>query len=127
MRLMMGNPVERTKNFQWMLVALGALFALVVSACGSARRAAPLLGPLPVSSEQKEGRRLFLDRCDFCHPGGEAGLGPALNNKPLPGTAIRMQVRKGLGAMPDFTEQELPDPELDRVVDYVLALRRHGG
>jgi mono/diheme cytochrome c family protein len=105
------------------VATVAALLALLVVACGSARRAPPLVGPQAVTDEQREGRRVFLDRCDSCHPGGEAGLGPALNNKPLPKAAIKMQVRQGLGAMPDFSDRELADPELERLVEYVVALR----
>jgi mono/diheme cytochrome c family protein len=111
-------------------VALGAAYllalaGLVAGGCGSARRAPPLVGPQAAASQQQQaGRRAFIEKCDFCHPGGEAGLGPALNDKPLPATAIKLQVRKGLGAMPDFTPQELTDGDLQQVADYVVALRR---
>ena len=107
----MTKTTTMTKRTKRSIPPLHILVALLcTAACGSARRAPPLVGPKPVSVEQREGRRLFLDRCDFCHPGGEAGLGPALNNKPLPRTAIKLQVRKGLGAMPDFSDGELADP-----------------
>ncbi|MDC4226474.1 MAG: cytochrome c [Candidatus Manganitrophus sp.] len=57
-------------------------------------------------------------------PEGEAGLGPALNNKPLPGWMIRFQVRHGLGAMPAFSEKEISDRELDDlVIAYLKAFR----
>lgn len=61
--------------------------------------------------------------CNPCHPGGEGGLGPALKNKPLPEGAIRLQVRQGLGAMPAFSEEELPDGQLDDIVEYLRAIR----
>jgi mono/diheme cytochrome c family protein len=109
-----------------MKIAMALFACTALGGCGSARRAPPLVGPQTAAAEQVAGRRVFIDKCDFCHPGGEAGLGPALNDKPLPRTAIKLQVRKGLGAMPDFSPQELADPDLDRLADYVLALRQQG-
>ena len=88
-------------------------------------RLGPLLaGPLVPSDQHREGRRLFLQHGNFCHPGGRAGLAPALNNKPAPGVAVKLQVRQGLGAMPSFPEGMLGDRELDQLVDYVVALRK---
>jgi len=93
----------------------------------SARRSEPLVGPLIVSSpEIGEGRKVFMTHCHQCHPGGEAGLGPAINNKPLPAFAIRTQIRQGFGAMPAFYPDEISDVELDALIAYLKALRRHG-
>jgi mono/diheme cytochrome c family protein len=69
---------------------------------------------------------LFEQHCSKCHPGGEAGLGPSLNEKPLPVFLMKLQVRKGLGAMPSFDERELGDRELSDLMDFVVAYRRHG-
>ena len=98
----------------------------VAGACGSARRSEPLRGALPIDdTELALGQRSFDANCSQCHPGGEGGLGPAINNKPLPGFLIRFQVRNGLGAMPAFGEREIPDRELDAMVKYLHTLRRH--
>jgi len=67
-----------------------------------------------------------MKHCHQCHPGGEAGLGPALTNKPLPMFLVRAQVRYGLGAMPTFTREDLIDEDLDDLLDYLAALKRHG-
>jgi mono/diheme cytochrome c family protein len=101
------------------------LFLLVAAGC-SARRSEPVAGPPPVASpELARGEIAFDAHCSHCHPGGEKGLAPALNNKPLPGFLIKFQVRHGLGAMPAFSERELEDEELDALVKYMKALRRH--
>lgn len=63
--------------------------------------------------------------CNGCHPGGEAGLGPALNNKLLPGFLIKFQVRNGLGVMPSFSQDVISPEELDDLVSYLVALRHH--
>lgn len=104
------------------------LVAFLLSAAGcSGRRSEPLRGELDVSDAQvARGQKVYMDRCDKCHPGGDAGLGPAINNKPLPGFLVEFQTRHGLGAMPAFTEEEVTAPDLDAVTAYLKALRRNG-
>lgn len=100
---------------------------LLLSACGSARRGEPLRGQLAITHPQiAVGERVYMANCQQCHPGGEGGLGPAINNKPLLGWLIKFQVRNGLGTMPAFSSTEIPGPELDALVDYLQTLRRHG-
>jgi mono/diheme cytochrome c family protein len=93
------------------------------SACGSARRSDPLTGPLTLSAEQRHGQVLFHKFCYQCHPNGEAGLGPAINDKPAPLAMIRLQVRSGLGAMPAFPEKLLADRDLEALLSFVDAQR----
>ena len=69
---------------------------------------------------------VFMTHCHECHPGGAAGLGPALNDKPLPRWMIRMQVRRGWGAMPSFPDETISDRELGLLIDYLKTLRREG-
>jgi mono/diheme cytochrome c family protein len=108
-------------NARWRVsVALG-LVALV--GCGSARRGVPFDEPLVLDAQQREGQRAFMRHCNQCHPEGGGGLGPALNNKPLPGPAIRLQIRKGVGEMPSFDEQRLPDAQLEALSAYLLELQ----
>jgi mono/diheme cytochrome c family protein len=103
------------------------MMVLLLSACASARRSEPLVGPLPLDQlELVGGRQVFATHCHQCHPGGEAGLGPALNNKPLPDFLIRLQVRRGLGVMPGFSDEEISDEEMRDLLAYLKALRRHG-
>ena len=103
------------------------LLLVLLAGCGSARRGEPLAGAfLPADDSEQHGQALFADHCYKCHPGGEAGLGPALNDKPLPVFLMRLQVRRGLGAMPSFSDEALSDEELDDLLEFVVALRRHG-
>jgi glucose/arabinose dehydrogenase len=104
--------------------ATGTLWKITRSSTHGGRLGPLLAGPLVPSDQHREGRWLFLQHCNFCHPGGKAGLAPALNNKPAPGVAVKLQVRQGLGAMPSFPERMLSDRELDQLVDYVVALRK---
>lgn len=99
----------------------------LVLGCGPARRSEPLMGPLALSSNAEEGRTAYMKYCNQCHPGGEAGLGPSLNDKALPTFLKKFQVRQGIGSMPSFSEEEIPDEELDDIMAYLDALRDHDG
>lgn len=104
-----------------------AALLLFVMGCGSARRGEPIVGPLPLTSAQiRAGQVLFMKHCQQCHPGGEAGLGPALTNKPLPDFLMRIQVRQGFGAMPAFPEKEVSAEQLDDLLAYLKELRSGG-
>lgn len=106
-------------------LALGAL-SIALTGC-YANRGEPIKGALDISDPKvAHGRTVFMAKCYKCHPGGDAGLGPALNNKHLPGFMIRYQTRHGLGAMPPFDEGEIPAGDLDDVTAYLKALRRNG-
>lgn len=110
-----------------LLLLMGLLTALLI-ACGPAYRGEPLYGPLTLETETLElGQRVFDRHCHQCHPGGAAGLGPSLNDKPLPGGLIAFQVRNGVGAMPAFSEERISDAELDALLRYMERLRAHGG
>lgn len=103
-----------------LLVAAGAGLA----ACGSARVGTPVQPPLQLASaEARAGEKVFMRHCHQCHPGGTAGLGPALNNKPVPGFLIAFQTRHGLGVMPGFGAEHISDTELDALVAYVKAMQ----
>lgn len=100
---------------------------LVLLAGCTARRSEPLRGPVNLKTEkEKSGQVAYFKHCNNCHPGGEAGLGPALNDKLAPPVAIKAQIRAGIGAMPAIPPERLSAEELDALVDYMLALRNHG-
>jgi mono/diheme cytochrome c family protein len=106
-------------------IVLGAWTLLVASACATARRGEPLAPPLAFSDPQAaHGQRVFYAQCHYCHPHGEGGLGPALNNKRLPAFLLRFQVRHGLGAMPAIGPDKVSPTDLDALVVYLKALRR---
>lgn len=109
-------------------LALAAMaFSLMLTGCGSARRGEPVAGSMPITSSGiKQGQKVFMKHCDQCHPGGEAGLGPAINNKPLPTFLMRFQVRRGFGAMPAFSERDISEEDLDQVLAYLKELKDHG-
>jgi mono/diheme cytochrome c family protein len=105
-------------------LALGIAAVFAATACGSNRRGPPDAPAVVLeSAREQRGQRLFFGYCNPCHPGGEAGLGPSLNNKPLPDAAIRLVVRNGFGAMPSFSHDALADRQLDAIVAYLDELR----
>jgi len=100
------------------LIATTLAFAAV--GCGAARQSPPLQAQQPaLTSEQLTGQRVYMRDCNGCHPQGAAGLGPALNDKPVPAAAIKLQVRQGVGAMPSFSEKEISAQELDALVAFM--------
>lgn len=97
------------------------------SACGSSRRDDPVKGEFkPATAQIARGEQMYKRHCDYCHPSGASGLGPELNNKPLPGFAMRFQIRHGLGAMPAFPADSISDEDRDAIVEYLKALRKSG-
>ena len=111
------------------LAALGLLVAscgtaLMLTGCGSEHRDEPFTRRLvPDDPRVAAGQQLFSRHCYQCHPGGSAGLGPGMNDKPLPVALMKTQVREGLGTMPAFSKQEISDTELDELIRYLKALR----
>jgi len=106
-------------------VVLALLILLTAAACGTARRSEPLTGEHRLTSAQLiRGEAVYAMQCGQCHPGGEAGLGPSINDKPLPTWLIRFQVRNGLGVMPAFTPEQISPEDLDALLVYLKELRR---
>ena len=108
-------------------LACAAMLASL-AACGSARRGEPYVGTRSEPDARLAlGEQLFDRKCSQCHPGGDGGLGPALNNKALPRWAIGVQVRQGVGEMPRFSKHEISDEQLAALTEYMVWLRRQKG
>ena len=107
------------------IVALALCSSVALSiACGTARRREPLRIPAAMNPQAVRGQVVFMNHCHQCHPGGEAGLAPAINDKPFPEFLKKFQVRHGLGTMPSFSEGRISDDELDDLMEYLDTLRR---
>lgn len=101
------------------------LTGLFLMACGTAKRGEPAYAPVAASEPAiVQGQVVFNTYCSKCHPGGEAGLGPSFNDKPLPGFLVRFQIRNGLGVMPAFKEEVISDDDLDNLIAYIKTLRK---
>jgi mono/diheme cytochrome c family protein len=123
------------RSFAVPLIVAGAAVAAVIVGCSApayvgVAPAARRPNTIPAAQLQDnprlaEGQRVFMQHCNQCHVGGAAGLGPSLNDKPLPPWLVRFQVRHGLGSMPAFPERVLSDRQVEDVVTYVRYLRFH--
>ncbi len=114
------------KTSSFLPLSAWVLSAWLLAGCAG-RRSEPLRGSLDTSDPRiAHGQTVYMVECEKCHPGGDAGLGPSLNNKPLPGFLVRFQARHGLGAMPAFGKDELPSADLEDVAAYLKALRGNG-
>jgi mono/diheme cytochrome c family protein len=102
--------------------SLMAAGAMLLAACSSPRKSEPIAPPLKLTDAQVQGRLLYDRYCYKCHTQGEGGLGPSLNEKPLPGFAMKFQIRHGLGTMPAFPPERLSDESVDQIVEYLHAL-----
>jgi mono/diheme cytochrome c family protein len=103
------------------------LFIMIIAtmaACGT-KLMLPADGEQRVQTESlKNGQEVFMEYCNRCHPAGNAGLGPSIINKPLPGFLMKFQVRQGLGVMPSFDSEHLSKQELDNLIAYIKELRK---
>lgn len=102
-----------------------AVGLMLLAGCASTRESEPIAKELDINTPKLlRGEKSYMHYCDKCHPGGERGLGPAIRNKPLPGLLIRLQVRTGIGAMPAFTDDLLPDDQLGDILAYIKLMRK---
>ena len=109
-----------------LIFLFAALSPILLASCTSTRQIDTItVPPVLESSNLVLGEKAFMHFCDKCHPRGGKGLGPSLN-KPLPRALIRLQVRKGLGAMPPFSDKLLPDDQLGFIADYIKLLKKSG-
>ena len=107
----------------------GIIFILMVIAFLSCtvRKSEPVKGKLfvPENSRVKNGEQVFMTWCQKCHPGGEGGLGPAINPNPAPQFIKRFQMRHGLGAMPSFKKNEISKNDLRDISKYLRAWKKY--
>jgi mono/diheme cytochrome c family protein len=91
--------------------------------CCSVRKAEPLLQKefIPANERIANGEKLYMANCQKCHPGGEGGLGPAINSNPAPQFIKRFQMRHGLGVMPSFKKDEISKQDLHDISRYLRA------
>lgn len=103
----------------------GVVLVVLLALCAcDPRRSEPFVGDIVLDEQQSRGELLFFRHCNECHPQGSSGLAPALNDKPLPDALIRLQVRTPVLYMPPFSEEVLPDPQLEDLIEYLKAIRR---
>jgi ubiquinol-cytochrome c reductase cytochrome c subunit len=83
----------------------------------------PVPRPDPARGDVAEGRELFTDHCAGCHQvAAEGGIMPGAKAPPLDRaspTEVAEAVRIGPYVMPEFSERDISDEELDSLIAYV--------
>lgn len=82
--------------------------------------------PLP-AGEANAGQRVVAAQCYSCHPGANAGIGPALYGPQLADrypddTQLVAVIRQGKGGMPGFGPDQVSDEDLANVIAYLHGL-----
>jgi mono/diheme cytochrome c family protein len=127
-----GNPMTyRTKSGrQFVVVATGAgpdgtLAAFALRGSGSRAPTTTTARPNPNPTDPDEAPAAAYARvCAPCHgPEGRNGLAPALIPMSRSAADVLGIVREGVGQMPPVSSQELSDPALAQVVEYLRSLK----
>jgi mono/diheme cytochrome c family protein len=108
-----------------------SLVVLALLSCGSPRRAQKNMSGQAKAEDEKlvEGRKIFKSQCQKCHPNGEGGVGPSLNNVHLPGFALRYRIRSRsillwTGRMPSFHKNEISKTEMASLIRFLKDLEK---
>lgn len=83
--------------------------------------------PPSAAGDTAAGQAVFQTKCNACHPGANAGIGPALNGAAFTtrypdNAAIAAVVRSGRGGMPAFSAAQVSDADLTNVIAYLRSL-----
>jgi mono/diheme cytochrome c family protein len=110
------------------LVLYSVVFALLC-ACSPRRIKSEMKAEDRADARLAKGRAVFKANCQKCHPNGEAGAGPSLNNVHLPGFMLRARIRSRAfllytGRMPAFDKTEISRKEQDDLIRYLKQLRK---
>jgi mono/diheme cytochrome c family protein len=95
-------------------------------ASSPAASGAPAGGQL-TRGDATAGQRAFAAQCTSCHPGANAGIGPALygpqfaERYPDDGPLAAV-IRQGKGGMPAFAQNQINDQDLSIFVAYLRGL-----
>lgn len=86
-------------------------------------------GAATLSADAEAGRQIVAKNCSVCHlQNGTAagGQGPNLSTSRETTNAnlIQTKVRKGDGAMPPFSQQQISDADLAKIVAYLQAIHK---
>ncbi|HEY3061946.1 MAG TPA: cytochrome c [Chloroflexota bacterium] len=96
------------------------------------RAASPVASPatsggLVLAGDATAGQPAFAAHCNSCHPGANAGIGPALygpqvaERYPDDGALVAV-IRQGKGGMPGFSSDQLSDQDLTNIIAYLHGL-----
>lgn len=118
--------MKRGVKISSMMLVTGLLLS-----CGSPRRAQKNMSGAAANEDPElaMGREVFKSQCQKCHPNGEGGAGPAINNLRLPRVALRYRVRSRsillwTGRMPSFEKSEISKRELNSLISFLKNLEK---
>jgi hypothetical protein len=77
-----------------------------------------------------QGRLIFKNKCQPCHPNGEAGVGTEINTIRVPKFLLKARVRSRAfllwtGRMPQFGKHEISPKELNSLVAFIKVMQRN--
>ena len=84
----------------------------------------PYAGPIAADADASVGNGVWEQYCNGCHPGGDEGVGPAVNGIAWTPEAMRKQIREGEDRMPAFGPDKISDADLESLL---LAMVDMGG
>jgi mono/diheme cytochrome c family protein len=107
------------------LLCVFLTYSFVVSCV--VRKSEPLSNKyfMPANDHIANGEVIFMSYCQKCHPGGESGLGPAINSNPAPQFIKRFQMRHGIGVMPGFKKGEISKSDLKDISKFLHAWKTY--
>jgi mono/diheme cytochrome c family protein len=110
----------------WFVIGVIVAGCFFIGSC-SVRKAEPLKQRefIPANARIANGEKVYMIHCQKCHPGGEGGLGPAINPNPAPQFIKRFQMRHGLGVMPAFKKNEISKQNLHDISKYLRAWKKY--
>jgi mono/diheme cytochrome c family protein len=123
----MENNKTVVMKMHWITIGLAAsIICLMILSCAS-RKTEPVKEKEFVAKNKRiqNGEKVFMASCQKCHPGGEGGLGPAINSNPAPQFVKRFQVRHGLGVMPSFKKDEISKKDLHDISKFLSAWKHY--
>ncbi len=88
--------------------------------------------PTAVVDPTAAGLKVFAQLCDACHPGGGAGLGPALSSPDFQAkygddATLAALIRQGTPGMPSFPGSRITDAELGDLIAFLRTLGTTAG
>jgi ubiquinol-cytochrome c reductase cytochrome c subunit len=101
----------------------------LVAFIASLAKGPPVPNPNPSAGRLNEGQELFTEHCAGCHQiAAEGGVVTGARVPPIQDVSSREiaeAVRTGPFVMPAFTSRDISDRELDSIIAYVKATKRH--
>lgn len=118
------------KRFQYILLSAFIPACICISGCNSRRIEKDRSTSQTEDPKIMEGRLVFKNKCQKCHPGGEAGVGPEINTIRVPKFVLKARVRSRAfllwtGRMPQFDKHEISPKELNSLVTFIKVMQRN--